>query len=453
MVGLGNVDNTSDANKPVSTAQQNALNGKENAFTKKTAFNKDFGTTAGTVAQGNDSRFSDARTPLAHTHLEAQITDLDKYGKSEVEAKVTLTTGQKIYDLTLAEITGPQGPKGDKGDQGIQGIEGIQGPKGDKGDTGLTGSQGLKGDKGDTGSKGDKGDQGIQGIQGLKGDKGDQGIQGPAGSNATVTKAAVEGVLTGPITSHTHAYEPTFTKNTGFNKAFGTTVGTVAQGNDSRFSDARTPLAHTHGSVTNDGKIGTTPNLIVQTGTGGALTAKAAGTTAQYLRGDGAWATPESGSSFTVSYDPPNVATMVEDEVWLQVQETPDVVLMKLFSVPVTLNNIIAEGNFQYGMNCIRFRNVTGVTNEQFLSVTIDLTGYVLMTVTHQSGQSSSTFYSRIKVGTTQLLNSYSSTSLTTTTYNLTSYTGLQTIYFGVYSTSYAGTNPHYTNFYKIELS
>lgn len=33
-IGLGNVDNTSDANKPVSTATQTALNGKENSFSK-----------------------------------------------------------------------------------------------------------------------------------------------------------------------------------------------------------------------------------------------------------------------------------------------------------------------------------------------------------------------------------------------------------------------------------
>jgi hypothetical protein len=33
-VGLANVDNTSDANKPVSTATQTALNGKENTFSK-----------------------------------------------------------------------------------------------------------------------------------------------------------------------------------------------------------------------------------------------------------------------------------------------------------------------------------------------------------------------------------------------------------------------------------
>ncbi len=39
---------------------------KEDAFTKNTAFNKDFGTAAGTVCEGNDARLSDARTPLAH---------------------------------------------------------------------------------------------------------------------------------------------------------------------------------------------------------------------------------------------------------------------------------------------------------------------------------------------------------------------------------------------------
>jgi hypothetical protein len=53
-VGLGNVDNTSDADKPVSTAQQTALDGKEASIgAKGTAFNKSFGTTAGTVSEGN----------------------------------------------------------------------------------------------------------------------------------------------------------------------------------------------------------------------------------------------------------------------------------------------------------------------------------------------------------------------------------------------------------------
>jgi len=67
-VGLGNVDNTTDLNKPISTATQTALNGKqasgsyEPAFSKNTAFNKNFGTASGTVAEGNDSRINNGQT-------------------------------------------------------------------------------------------------------------------------------------------------------------------------------------------------------------------------------------------------------------------------------------------------------------------------------------------------------------------------------------------------------
>lgn len=68
-VGLSNVDNTSDVNKPVSTATQTALNLKENAFSKNTAFNKNFGTTAGTVVEGgtlgSNAYSSNAYLPLS----------------------------------------------------------------------------------------------------------------------------------------------------------------------------------------------------------------------------------------------------------------------------------------------------------------------------------------------------------------------------------------------------
>ena len=85
-VGLSNVDNSADLDKPISSAVQTALDGKsdtshnhagvyEPVFTKNTAFNKNFGTAAGTVCQGNDSRLSDARIPTAHTHVKADVTD------------------------------------------------------------------------------------------------------------------------------------------------------------------------------------------------------------------------------------------------------------------------------------------------------------------------------------------------------------------------------------------
>jgi len=50
--------------------------------------------------------------------------------------------------------------------------------------------------------------------------------------------------------------------------------------------------SHSHGSLTSDGKIGNSANLVVVTGTSGVLITKAAGSTSQYLRGDGSWATP-----------------------------------------------------------------------------------------------------------------------------------------------------------------
>lgn len=103
-IGLGNVDNTSDSNKPISTATQSALDGKENTFSKGnlvagtnvtlsgtlsnrlvgsgnvtinaanslTASNglqinsanitPIYGTTSNTVAQGNDSRINNGQT-------------------------------------------------------------------------------------------------------------------------------------------------------------------------------------------------------------------------------------------------------------------------------------------------------------------------------------------------------------------------------------------------------
>lgn len=40
--------------------------------------------------------------------------------------------------------------------------------------------------------------------------------------------------------------------------SFGTSANTFCQGNDSRLSDSRTPTSHTHGQITNDGKITST---------------------------------------------------------------------------------------------------------------------------------------------------------------------------------------------------
>lgn len=147
--------------------------------------------------------------------------------------------------------TGAQGPKGDTGAQGPKGDTGAQGPKGETGGIPsikvaagahintpgtpavtingatftfdyLKGEKGEKGDTGATGPQGPKGETGAQGPQGAKGDTGATGPQGPKGDTAEVTKAAVEAVLTGNITSHTHDQYVT-------SKAFNNTI-TVTNG-------------------------------------------------------------------------------------------------------------------------------------------------------------------------------------------------------------------------------
>lgn len=56
--------------------------GAEPAFSKNTAFNKNFGSTAGTVCEGNDSRLSNARTPTAHTHSNSDLTGIADWAKA-----------------------------------------------------------------------------------------------------------------------------------------------------------------------------------------------------------------------------------------------------------------------------------------------------------------------------------------------------------------------------------
>ena len=87
---------------------QTELNGKEPAFSKNTGFNKNFGSTAGTVCQGNDSRLSDARTPVGHTHAFADVTGLAT-ALSEKQDVITGYTGSITVvlsvDFTAEEVT------------------------------------------------------------------------------------------------------------------------------------------------------------------------------------------------------------------------------------------------------------------------------------------------------------------------------------------------------------
>lgn len=80
----------------------------EPVFAKNTAFNANYGTGAGTVCEGNDSRLSDARTPTSHTHTESQITDLDKYTQAEVDALIAAISPAGSFKGVLLTNTASQ---------------------------------------------------------------------------------------------------------------------------------------------------------------------------------------------------------------------------------------------------------------------------------------------------------------------------------------------------------
>lgn len=112
-VGLGNVDNTSDANKPISNATQTALNTKLSNIT-------------GLVTQGSNVTISGAGTNVSPYVVNAPNAVPNSLSIGTVvqgttpNASITGTPPNQILNLTL--------PKGDKGDTGADGeIIGLQG--------------------------------------------------------------------------------------------------------------------------------------------------------------------------------------------------------------------------------------------------------------------------------------------------------------------------------------
>ena len=102
--------------------------------------------------------------------------------------------------------------KGDKGERGATGAQGEQGPQGAKGETGARGAQGATGPQGAQGPQGERGEKGKSPIiknaswwiwDEASGAYKDSGMS--VSSQYTLTKEAIENVLTGDVSSHTHS--------------------------------------------------------------------------------------------------------------------------------------------------------------------------------------------------------------------------------------------------------
>ena len=94
-------------NQDVIEVLNTAIADKEPAFPKKPAFNKDFGTSLGTVCQGNDERLSDDRPPTTHNHnelyyqkeeVDEEIDNLEIGGVNLINGSANLVNGGAVAD-------------------------------------------------------------------------------------------------------------------------------------------------------------------------------------------------------------------------------------------------------------------------------------------------------------------------------------------------------------------
>lgn len=137
-VGLDNVDNTSDANKPISTAAQTALNGKaasvhshaiSDVTSLQTSLDAKADSSAVTTALSgkadtvhshaisdvtNLQASLDAKAAVSHTHLASEISDSTAVGRSVITAADTLAaqsalgiTNTVVVVNSFADVTTP----------------------------------------------------------------------------------------------------------------------------------------------------------------------------------------------------------------------------------------------------------------------------------------------------------------------------------------------------------
>jgi hypothetical protein len=109
-VGLANVDNTSDANKPVSSATQTALNLKENTITATTSADyyrgdKTFATlNKSAVGLGNVDNTSDANKPVStatQTALDAKTNKLITTNRQTASYTLVLADADKLVEMNV----------------------------------------------------------------------------------------------------------------------------------------------------------------------------------------------------------------------------------------------------------------------------------------------------------------------------------------------------------------
>jgi hypothetical protein len=208
-LGLGNVENTTDAAKPISTATQSALDTKVDKVTGKQLSTNDFSTAEKTklaAITGTNTGDQDLSAYATTTQLATKASASDVTNSLATKVDKEVGKGLSSNDYTMAEknklaaisgdgtgIQGPAGLPGATGPQGPAGVAGPTGATGPQGPIGLTGPAGPQGPAGNNGSAGATGAVGPIGPAGATGAQGPQGLTGPAGAAGSNGKTVAYG--------------------------------------------------------------------------------------------------------------------------------------------------------------------------------------------------------------------------------------------------------------------
>lgn len=214
------------------------------------------GSTSDSVCVGNDSRLSNARTPTAHTHVIEDITDYEEGGGPHN------TTHQNggADELNVGGLSGvlaePQTPIAHAAQH-------------------VTGNDVIPNAGANPGLMSSSDKSKLDGVQsGATVNDTDANLKNRAnhtGTQAQSTVTNLVGDLGGKQASLGFTPENAANKNAasgypgldgssklaGTQQTYGSAANTACQGNDSRLSDARTPLAHTHAlaDITDEGAL------------------------------------------------------------------------------------------------------------------------------------------------------------------------------------------------------
>lgn len=142
--------------------------------------------------------------------------------------------------------------------------------------------------------------------------------------------------------------------------------GTAVYDNDSRLTDARTPTAHAHGNITDDGKVGSTANLPLITGTDGLVQAGSFGTTANtFCAGDDSRLSdtraPSAGSVTTTSLDATET-TGTAGKIVLSTSPTFSTSVITDSQTLSVFNTVATEVNAFGAATTLNFGAATGTT-------------------------------------------------------------------------------------------